>query len=500
MKKLILSILLTTALLGSALAQEVEIEEVIDQIVPIIEIDSHLPVGEEVIFDAEESKLVSTSDFGTPSYSWDFGDNSGIQFGKQIRHAFAEPGAYRVKLNIKQGSQRESVTQDILAFQKKALLLSDRTHKMADLAEVAADKGIWLKEITFDNTGSDVSIEDAYINQLQENLDFLQDTELIIFHTRSSIGVQGFAQFWQRLSTDKKFDLKDKLLVQISEDRLSKVAKLTQPAFEILLPNFILLTRSESLNPIFIEDGSESIENLLRARGIEFVTIDNKSRGSWWLPLSRLINFFVTNGISPNVIYLLLAVPFLTFVIAFFRQFVGVSTFGVFTPLMLSLSFLVLGLNFGFIAFLVVMLVSYIIRMIFDRVELLYVPKVSLLLSCLALSFLLVLGLAVYMEYSLDLALAIFPMMVMATLSEKFLSSQSSQGLKGALIATAETVIVSLIAYAFVDSEWVRNNVLALSELVLLPVLANIWLGKFTGLRIAEYLKFRSLFADETQE
>jgi len=201
-----------------------------------------------------------------------------------------------------------------------------------------------------------------------------------------------------------------------------------------------------------------------------------------------------------NTLYLLLAVPFLAFIIAFFRQVVGITSFGVFAPLMLALSFFVLGLKFGMIVFMVVLIVSYAIRFLFEKVELLYIPKISLLLSLLALSFYLVLGMALYFGTSLNLAMTIFPMMIMATVSEKFLSAQASMGIKNALIVTIETIIMALLAFGFAAWDGIRLLVLSLPELIFVPIIGTIWLGKFTGLRFTEYFKFRSLFSDDSQE
>jgi hypothetical protein len=47
---------------------------------------------------------------------------------------------------------------------------------------------------------------------------------------------------------------------------------------------------------------------------------------------------------------------------------------------------------------------------------------------------------------------------------------------------------------------WLQTNILATPELIFIPILGNIWLGRFTGLRLTEYLKFRTLFKDESEE
>lgn len=472
-----------------------------DYLEPAIEVPDIIELGQEVVFDAGPTKIMSLSDHGNPNYSWDFGDGSEIKFGKAVKYTYAEPGVYTVEMKVKQGSQRESIQKQLQVYIKEGVLITDQAEdRLAEIDAEAAKRGILLHKITVPKDSSDLSNEDVVIRKFQENLSQLEAAESIVFYTVSTQGIQSFGQFWALLSAESQFDLNGKLIVQISDSSLDRAAKLIQPVYEIMQPEFILLTRPEALSPIFSKPSVALIVNELSIRGIEAQRVDAKSRIPVYLPFSRLLNLFSSSGLSQTVIYLLLSVPFLAFVIAFFRQFIGVSTFGVLAPLMLSLALLVLGLQFGMVVFLVVMLVSWAIRVLFDRVELLYIPKVALLLSCLALSFFVVLGLAVYFEASLDLSLTIFPMMVMSSISEKFLSSQSSEGIRSAMIAVVETVLVALIAYAFVDWAVVKDNVLAVPELIILPILGTIWLGRFTGLRVSEYIKFRSLLREDSQE
>jgi len=316
---------------------------------------------------------------------------------------------------------------------------------------------------------------------------------LIIFNTNTADELQNFAQWWQKLAGIEKFNPKEKVWIQLTEAAsLKKFKKLLYPSFSILNPREIFLIRNKSLN-LFFEQNSAKLANELKSRGLEHEIINGQSNTTWLLPISKLTNYFVFRGISQTVLYLLLAVPFIAFLIAFARQFIGIKTFGVFSPLMLTLSFMLLGLNFGFTVFMVVLLVSSLLRLFFEKVELLYIPKVALLHSGVALSFFLILGIAVYFNVSLNLALAIFPMMVMSTISEKFVSAQSSTGFRSALFAAGETVLVSLAAYLLVTWTWLQTNVLATPEWIFLPALGIIWLGRFTGLRLTEYFKFRTL-------
>ncbi len=469
-------------------------------IVPAILTEEYVRLGEISAFDASDSKLLSRSEFGSPVYWWDFGDGSSVKYGKKASHRYEKPGRYTIKLSVKQGRKKETTFKDVFIFDKKAVLISDDIEAISGVILQGARRGIWVKEISFQKDESGFSAEEEFMAKIQENMEFVKESSLLIFHTKSVVGLQSFLQVWKKLSEEHKFELTDKLWVQLVDDSLDQVAKLAQPIFQVLHPHFILLTRTEALNPIFEHFEVSRITEMLKSRAIEYRIIDDRTRRSPFLVFSQLITYFVSHGISQNVVYLLLVVPFLTFLTAFVRQVLGVSTYGVYAPLILSLSFFVLGVQFGLIVFLITLFVSYLIRVVFEKVELLYIPRLSLLLSALALSFFLVLGLAVYFQTSLNLSLTIFPMLVMSTVSEKFLSAQSEEGMKNAIIVAGETVLISLGGYFLFDWAFLKDSILAVPELLLLPILGNIWLGRFTGLRLTEYIKFRSLLREDSQE
>lgn len=458
----------------------------------------YVEIGEEVTFDASPSTPGAPS-LGQVNYTWSFGDASRPQWGERVNYTFNEPGTYEVILRMKQGQKSEEKRQMVKVYEKKMVLVTDQMSRLDQIQDQAASQGIWLKTISYDTQVSEFEASEKFIQNIQSNTEFLREAEFFIFYDNSLQALQLFAQNWRQTDPEKVLDPQEKIWISIYDKSLNKALQTFKPAFNILQPKNILLTRVAAIDLLFEE--KQITSEMLESRGIEFVPITiNIFSASPFLFISSITNLFITKGIPTDVIYLLFAVPFIAFVIAFFRQFVGVATLGVYAPLMLTLSFMVLGLKFGFIVFVLVMVVSYLIRTIFEKVELLYIPKVALLLSVLSLSFFLILGAAIYLNPSTNLALFIFPMLVMATLSEKFLSAQSESGLTRAFIAMAETVIISMIGFALVQSDFVRTSVLAHPEWIFLPMIGIIWLGRFTGLRVSEYLKFRAFFKEDVAE
>ncbi len=509
MRKIYLSFLISLFIFPLVSAQEVGEQSsggkssakiMQQEIVPIISVNDFIPQGEQVLFDASKSNFRGISE-GAPSVSWNFGDGTPTQWGKQIIHSFTKTGKFKTKLSIRQGRERKSAEKDVFVYSQKGLIIAKSREKIQGIIKQAGENGIWLKPIVLKTSATGVTADEELLRELQKDLDFIKEAKLIIFNTNTVDELQNFAQWWQKLSENDKFNPQDKIWIQLtSASSLPKFKKLLYPSFSILNPREIFLIRQKSLNLFFEQRDPYKISAELKARGLEYEIINGQSDTTWLLPISKLTNYFVFRGISQTVLYLLLAVPFIVFVIAFARQFIGIKTFGVFSPMMLTLSFMLLGLDFGFTVFLVVLLVSSLLRLLFDKVELLYIPKIALLHSGIALSFFLILGLAVYLNISLNLALTIFPMMVMSTISEKFISAQTSSGFKSAILAAGETVLVSVVAYLLVMWPWLQTSILATPELIFLPVLGNIWLGRFTGLRLTEYFKFRTLFKDDSEE
>lgn len=217
-------------------------------------------------------------------------------------------------------------------------------------------------------------------------------------------------------------------------------------------------------------------------------------------PLSWLIDYFIQSGVASDILYLILTVPFIAFIIAFFRQVVGISTFGVYSPLLISLSFLLLGQIFGLAMLLLIILVSYALRKVISRANMLYIPRTSFLISCTALSFFIVIWFVINFGSPVAIGVAIFPMLMISTISERINSAQVEEGFSEAFKGIIQTIVISLLAYYFVIWPWLIKTVISFPEIILLPLAGTLLLGKFSGLRLIEYFRFRTLFKDTIEE
>ncbi len=84
-------------------------------------------------------------------------------------------------------------------------------------------------------------------------------------------------------------------------------------------------------------------------------------------------------------------------------------------------------------------------------------------------------------------------MLIMTTLAEKFVTALSGKGFYAAVLLMIETTFVSLVCYWVVEWQYLQNLILARPEIILLLLLVNFALGRWTGLRFMEYVRFREV-------
>lgn len=205
------------------------------------------------------------------------------------------------------------------------------------------------------------------------------------------------------------------------------------------------------------------------------------------------INYMMSRGVERENIILILMLPIIATFAAFSRQLLGIKTFGIYTPTIITLSFVATGINIGLLIFVVILFLATLFRFILKKSRLLYLPRMALLLTILAFAILLIFLLGAKFGKIGIVSLSIFPILILILLSEKFISAQIEKGGRHALLLSLETTLVSVVCYFLVTWSWFKNLIFDYPEIVLLTLPLNILLGKWPGLRLSEHLRFREL-------
>lgn len=237
------------------------------------------------------------------------------------------------------------------------------------------------------------------------------------------------------------------------------------------------------------------LERLVETQELGPVSIQNSLRYA--------IRASVSHGVPANTLVLLLLFPLIVMLIAAARHLFGLRGFGIFTPAVIAVAFLATGLTLGLGLFLGTLVIAALARWITKRLRLQYLPRLALLILfiCIGIlgAFLSVSQGPTFGHQRLDLLwlatnVGIFPLLLLILLTETFISAEISHGAKFAVRITVETLFLAVISYLIMDLKTMQSWVLLHPEATIISLAAaNILLGKFTGLRLFEYWRFREL-------
>jgi len=192
---------------------------------------------------------------------------------------------------------------------------------------------------------------------------------------------------------------------------------------------------------------------------------------------------------------ILLLIPAGALIVAIFRNIIGAPSFGIFTPILIALAFRDTGLAWGVFFLSIVIALGVLFRYFLDRLQLLLVPRLSFLL---ALVVLILLGIALSggeMGTAQAASVALFPIVIMTTVIERFAITQAEEGTRTALIKTFWTVVIALAGYGVMSAQWLQFFLFAFPEAILGVMALLLLVGRYTGYRLSELVRFRSLAA-----
>ncbi len=226
----------------------------------------------------------------------------------------------------------------------------------------------------------------------------------------------------------------------------------------------------------------------------------HKHIGDSPLNIANLYQIFERIGIPQNLLKIILMIPLGALVTVIFRNVIGLETFGTFLPALIAAAARDTGLLWGAIGFIVIIVLTSLIRRMLDWMQLLHSPKMAILLTVVVVMLLGTTVLSVNLGL-LELAhMSLFPIAILAITAERFAIFEAEQGLLKAAKVTAATLVVIAAAYAVMDSQFLQSMILAFPELLLVLIALNMWLGKWIGMRVSEFFRFRKLIRSEAAQ
>lgn len=486
--------------IGSAMAQEESSQ-------PSIQIetggDRNTYVGKTLSFDIGNSQV--SDGVNIKEVLWNFGDATSTT-GDKVTHTYKNAGIYTVRVNVTTDNDSIEKSLKVHVLKYVMVLLADNTistDQTNTFKEQAATENILLVTLRAQDGGPEAVTEEELTNVLLDAREDVDAAQLIISSTSGSVGANVLSKFAQHIKqasgiTADLTTFSSKGVVMLSDTPFAVLAPAAQSSFDQFQPAYVLLTRPEAIKLLLHPLSAEEAKNAILSSSIShrllgtFSTRTMRDVGPTNF-LSFGINFLVNQGVPINNITLILMLPIIATILSFSRQVIGIKAFGIITPALTTLTFLVMGLPYGLIVFSTVLLSGTLTRLLVRRLHLLYLPRMALVLTNVSLAILALLGVGTIAQGTAALSFSIFPILILTLLAEDFIAAQFNSGARTAFTITAWTLLLSIGCYFIVSWQLLRTVIISYPEIVILCIPLNILLGRWTGLRLTEYMRFRNL-------
>jgi hypothetical protein len=188
-------------------------------------------------------------------------------------------------------------------------------------------------------------------------------------------------------------------------------------------------------------------------------------------------------------------IPLGAFVVVVLRNIVGIPTLGTFMPVLIALALLEIPLARGLIMFSVLIAAGLWFRFLLSRLNLLVVPRVAACVVIVTLLMMLMSVVSYKMGMSGGVQITLFPMIILAWTIERMSLIWEEEGKRSALVQVGGSLVVAVFAFLFMKIGQIQYWSFYFPELLLVLLAGILMIGRYTGYRLSELIRFKT-FSD----
>lgn len=190
---------------------------------------------------------------------------------------------------------------------------------------------------------------------------------------------------------------------------------------------------------------------------------------------------------------ILLTVPIGAFIILILRNFIGLSTFGTFMPVLIALAFRETHVVWGTVLFTLIVSFGLLVRFYLDELRLLLVPRLAAILTVVILMMLFISIFSQNLGLDSGLSVALFPMVILTMTIERMCIMWDERGAYDAIKAGIGSLASAILCYWVMNYAPLQYLVFAFPELLLMLLALILWCGQYRGYRLFELFRFKAL-------
>lgn len=209
--------------------------------------------------------------------------------------------------------------------------------------------------------------------------------------------------------------------------------------------------------------------------------------------------WMITTGVPQQVLELLLAVMIVATIVSIARYIIGSKTYGIYAPIILAIAYSYTGLKYGLSITLIVIITTLLTYTILRKIRMHYIARIAVNYCLLAI--MLVIFFIVVERFGLGLEnmtnISGLAVISIAALSDFFIKQYVKKSFKSSVLVLTGTVAIAALGWFIITRDTVSTYFL--NNLWIVPILitVNIVIGQFTGLRIKDLFRFKSIIQNK---
>lgn len=208
-------------------------------------------------------------------------------------------------------------------------------------------------------------------------------------------------------------------------------------------------------------------------------------------PLDRVSLLFLPVQLQ-HTLRILLLVPLGALAMCVLRNFVGLKTFGMFMPVLIALAFTGTGLLWGTFFLTLIIAFALLSRVWIRPLYLLLAARIAFILT-LVILLMVVLFIVGDRLGIPSTGVGAFPFVIMTMIVERISVGLEEEGVANTLRRIGATLAAIYLTYAVIHARGLQTIFLVYPELLLVILGLLVAVGRYTGYRLSELIRFRDL-------
>ena len=469
--------------------------------------DNVLVQEEEYIIDLSDTTDYFSSLLGEDfTYQWSITGREDIITARELRVRFQESGSKTVTFSVfttdDDGEPQEVYSRDLEVFSYTKSIPVVIFDPESDVNEQAREQGVLLYSLT-----------DLSAHRLQDTnilATLLEYRQRLLGEQSDYVLIVGDRQEALSLTSKVHQEISERLDAQNFRINFVSMTDMNLDSFLRAEENFLsgkewigqfLVTSETSLSRILEHIQSDALLSDLSQNQYPHTLFDkSESAIPSYRILSRFIGTLSEAGFSTQDILIILSIPFLLTLLVIFKHFIGLGGTGIMLPVFLVVLAMKLGFVLVLLAFVSFFILNLLIHRLIGRYYMLYIPRIATVLVINFIVFIVgVVLLAQYQIFMFDARDSLYIIMFIFLL-ERMIAIVWSKEFHEYIYSVLNTLIFVSVAFLLFTWSYVELVIGSYPESMIILVFINIFLGRYKGLRITEYFRFREVVRGDIQE